>query len=66
MVIIKQLQAWMSQPIIMITTLFCLLYATTLPQAVILSEPKNKTEQGWWGSKMDFSLEIRQTNKMNW
>lgn len=47
MVIIKQLQAWMSQPIIMITTLFCLLYATTLPQAVILSEPKNKTEQGW-------------------
>jgi len=47
MVIIKELQAWMSQPITMITTLFCLLYATALLQAVILSELISKAEWGW-------------------
>lgn len=44
MVIIKQLQAWMSQQITMITTLFCLLGAILLPHAVTLLELISKAE----------------------
>lgn len=46
MVIIKQLQAWMSQQITMITTLLCLLMAIMLPHAVILLELISKAEWG--------------------